>query len=322
MFKSLDIQTKKHIIILDEEWNNSTIVKLREKSREKIIVCPVCQESVTVKAGAERKRRWHFAHKSLKACPLRNESPEILQARTLLYQWLKNKYPDSVTVEKNFPEYHLPRPVDCYIETESKQKIAYWVIDRGIRKRDLLVHAFNELGINVIWVFLSNMLKHSKTPPLVNLTPTEREFASPSDYNSIYFSDKYPSRNAALNYLDIENNSVTTLRGLWCKHKPQEYDFQKSLNDSLDSLQIHPKTGEFVHNGEHEKLLQHLEQERQRERLEKERKRKQQEQEQDQYREQQEKKRERRQTEQAQRTCRQQNFSRFKKHEEKVHSHI
>ena len=31
-------------------------------------------------------KRWHFAHKHLQDCPLQHESPQILQARALLYQ--------------------------------------------------------------------------------------------------------------------------------------------------------------------------------------------------------------------------------------------
>jgi len=185
MFKSIDCQTSQEIIILDPSWNDETIGHLRSKGKENQLACPVCKQQVNVKAG--EKRRWHFAHKNLSDCPLKNESPNVLQARSILYTWLKSKYGDTVTVEKYFPESALPRPLDCYIEISEKQKFGYWILEKGIRSRPPLESALTELNIAITWVFLSTMLKVDKEKlDSVHLSPTERDFTYPSEYNSMY----------------------------------------------------------------------------------------------------------------------------------------
>jgi hypothetical protein len=116
----------------------------------------------------------------------------------------------------------------------------------------MVVTLLQDLGITNSWVFLSTMLKvDDERADSAHLSPTEREFTYSSEYNQIY-----SSYDEALNYLNIENNSVTTLRGLNCIHLPQEYRFCEQLEDELSNVLVSPKTGELVHPGEHEKLLE------------------------------------------------------------------
>lgn len=250
MFKSLDCQSSQEVIILDPHWNKETIVPLRSKGREGYLVCPVCKQPVHVRAG--ERNRWHFAHNIISNCPLKHESANLLQARGLLYTWLRSKYGGKVTVEKHFPDLNLPRSLDCYVEISDEQKLGYWILDKGIRSRYPLQYAFSNLDISIVWVLLSSMLKiDDESPESVHLSPTERDFIYPSEYNPIY--SHYDS---ALNYLDIEDTSVTTLRGLNCTHFPQKFSFDAALKDDLRNMLISPKTGEFVHPGEHERLLE------------------------------------------------------------------
>lgn len=261
MYKSFDRQTEEEIVILDPYWDKDTIPPIRERGRENHLACPVCQQPVHVKAG--EKKRWHFAHKDLSNCPLKHESPNILQARSLLYNWLKIKVGDRVTIEKDFPEAGLPRPLDCYLEIRGGGKIGYWVLERGIRDRLSLLPIFRHLNVHIIWVMLTDMLRFDDADPeTIHLTPTERDFLYSSEYNKIY-----SGYDSALCYLSIDEQTVTTLRGLSCIHSPQKYGFDFKLKTKLEHMLLSPRTGEFVHPGEHERLEEQRQQILEEERL-------------------------------------------------------
>ena len=257
MFKARDRETDREIIILDACWNNETLPALREKGRRNLLLCPICRQPVRVKAG-EKKRR-HFAHQDLSHCPLGHESPAILEARSLLYRWLDAKYPGQVTVEKAFAEYELPRLLDCYVEPGNQRKFGYWILESGLRSREPFTLGAHILDISLNWLFLSTMLRFTsdREAQLLNLTPTEREFAYASEYNLIY-----SSYDRALNYLNAGEQTLITFRGLHCIHSPQEYAFQVRLDDRLEQMLISRKTGEFVYRGEFEKLQAYRERQR------------------------------------------------------------
>jgi len=262
MFKARRGSTKEEIIILDPYWREETIGLLRRQGRDDELICPVCKQPVLVRAG--KKKRWHFAHKDLTNCPLKNESPNILQARILLYSWLKSKLGEKVTIEKYFPESNLPRPIDCYVELSADKKIGYWILDKGIRDRWVLKDAFSSLGISTVWVPLTTMLREDDEDlDSVHLTPTERELSFSSDYNQLY--SRYDE---SLSYLNVEEKTVLTLRGLHCVHSPQKYRFFSKQEAILDQVSFSPLTGEFVHLGEYDRLLEHRKEIEEQERLE------------------------------------------------------
>lgn len=263
MFKALAHRTEKEIIILDPFWSEDTIEPLRKQGQDDDLLCPVCRQPVLVRAG--NKKRWHFAHKDLSNCPLKHESPNILQARTLLYSWLKSKLGERVTIEKHFPKTNLPRPIDCYVELSEEQKIGYWILERGIRDRWKLQRTLSSLGISIIWVPLINMLKpDDKDLEAVYLTPTERDIAFSSDFNQLY-----STVDSAVSYVDIDKKTVITLRGLACIHLPQKYAFDAKLETNLNEMLFFPQTGEFVHPGEYEQLVALKEKSKEQERLRK-----------------------------------------------------
>jgi hypothetical protein len=248
MFKSMDRTTNRDVVILDPAWNNTTIGPLRKKGREDHLLCPTCKQPVRVRAG--EKKRWHFAHKSLSDCPLAYETPTVLQARSLLYKWLKSKLGDAVTIEKYFPDANLPRPIDCYFETSADHKVGYWILEKGIRSRYPLQSALGALGIDVQWVLLSNMVRiDAKDSESIHLSPTERDFMFSSKYNEVY-----SQHDKALHFLDVDECTVTTFRGLYCVHQPQLYRWHAKLQNALVTMLVLKLTGELVHPGEHEEL--------------------------------------------------------------------
>lgn len=261
MFKAQRGLTKEYVIILDSYWNEETVELLRQNGRDDELICPVCKQPVLVKAG--QKKRWHFAHKDLTNCPLKNESPNVLQARMLLYSWLKSKLGDKVTIEQHFSGSNLPRPVDCYVELSNEHKIGYWILEKGIRDRWAIQHALFQLGISIVWIPLADMLREDDQDQwTVHLTPTERDITYLSEYNKLY-----SSKGGSLSYLNVENNNIFTLRGLSCIHSPQKYHFNFKLETVLEQVLLSPQTGEFVHPGEHERLEKHNKEIEEQERL-------------------------------------------------------
>src|SRR5512138_2593900 len=120
MYKAVHAQTREEIVILSPRWCER-IAALRALDRANQLVCQGCRQPLRVKAGAVK--RPHFAHKHLNACSFGSESPEILNARAVLYDWLVRQFGQnpghSVTVEKQVEGFQLPRPVDCWVEIGS-----------------------------------------------------------------------------------------------------------------------------------------------------------------------------------------------------------
>jgi len=254
MFKALNTKTDKEVIILDREWMER-LNHLRALDRKDKLVCPECKQPVRVRAG--QVKRWHFAHKHLRDCPLSKESPEILQARALLYQWLVSKFESShVTLEKKLDRDFLPRPIDCWVETRQND-FAYWLVEAQVKpqQRDAFADGFDDLGINVHYLFLTRMLNENKEEPgEIYLTTTERDFMQPSEYDQIGHNVAYslPHR-FSLHYLDPNEETVTTYRDLHLVHRPQVFEGLCKIHPLAEMLVL-GTTGEFVHPDEHEQL--------------------------------------------------------------------
>src|SRR5512142_3033822 len=123
MYKSIHTQTSEEIIILHPRWRGQ-IDRLREMDHADLLVCQGCNQPVRVKAG--EVKRPHFAHKHLQACSYATESPEILNARATLYEWLLAAFGSgAVTLEKQVDNLNLPRAFDCWVELRGRT-FAYW----------------------------------------------------------------------------------------------------------------------------------------------------------------------------------------------------
>jgi hypothetical protein len=248
MYKAYNLETKKDVILLDPFWAGQ-LGRLRAMDDRDALVCPGCLQPVRVRAG--RTRRWHFAHKHLENCPFEQASPELLATRAVLYSWLLTKFePEAVTIEKALPESVLPRPVDCWVESEGRC-FAYWIITVRLAPdlRERLKQSLVQSDAQANWIFHIGMLRPQKYHPnRLHLTTTEREFLQVSAYDEPHQA-RCLEPAGTLHYLDPEREFLTTYRGLCRVHAPQLYRGQLHRS-RIDELQVSLKTGEFVHSDE------------------------------------------------------------------------
>lgn len=254
MFKALDVRDNSEVVILDKKWLES-IDKLRELGRKNILICQGCRQPVRVRAGEQRRK--HFAHKHLENCSYEDESAILRNARAVLYEWLVSKFDKDVTIEKQIDGIEIFRPIDCWV-TQGSKVFAYWIFESTIKpeKRIALQNSAEKLGIQFQWIFCINMLRTDQDDPdNLFLSTTEREFIQDSKYDNACCYG-YSATGGSLHYLDAENRKLITFRNLSLYHKPQAYRGYK-IDSELDQALISPETGEFMHNGEHEKLMKH-----------------------------------------------------------------
>lgn len=264
MLRAINRQSQQEIIILDAQWRGKEH-RLRDLSGHDMLLCPQCKQPVIARMG--QIKIWHFAHKHKADCTYSDESLSLLQARGLLYNWLCTKFSTGVTVEKQVSGLNLPRPVDCWVETEAGP-FAYWIIDRQIKpdERKYIWDSFQRHEIAVNFVFLINFLKEQPAGNTVNnalfyidLSTTEREFMKHSVYGrspAHISSDKIYIQGETLHYLDLEIEELTSFRGIQStSHSYQRYLGEKHQHP-LHEVQISPTTGEFVHPGEYERRLE------------------------------------------------------------------
>ena len=262
MFKAVNACNNLEIIILDIQGDRKAVEDLRAVGRKKELVCPECKELVLVRAGENERRRWHFAHVSVGDCSLQHQSASILEARRIIYHWLQSKKLHQVTLEKKVAirgkDDIFPRPVDCYAETGKGIRTAYWIFEHGMKRREDILLAKDDKEIIFNWVFLSDNLRikrYDSGSESIILSTTERDFLSESKYNQIYSE----FRAHHIHYIDIETESLITIRGISLKHLPQEFYFEERLVNSFSEIKFDPKTGEFVHPGEFERLKEYEE---------------------------------------------------------------
>lgn len=258
MFKALNRETHEELVIIDPKWIDE-IWRLRRLDRRGALVCQHCGQPLRVKAG--KIRQWHFAHKHLANCPYSRETLALITARGVLYDWLRTKFSDNVTLEKLVPNSTLPRHIDCWVEHDGKT-LAYWIFEgtKNPSTRNTVKRELDRFASHTNWVFLADVLRRDEeNDRLLHLTTTEREFLQSSTYN-------IPSHPIAthtgqtLHYLETQPPSLLTFRNLHLIHSPQLFEGDMFSTD-LSSVLVSPQNGEFVHPGEHERL-QRFEKER------------------------------------------------------------
>jgi hypothetical protein len=137
--------------------------------------------------------------------------------KALLYPWLRSKYKEALTFEKDDGDADLPRPVDFYVPTGSGG-VVYWIVDKAIRpnERHSLRTELERVGSHVNWLLTEEMLAEGDEDGTLDLTTTERDFRSASRYDK-------PYAGSSLHYVLGEPARIRTYRDLRVIHKPQRY---------------------------------------------------------------------------------------------------
>ena len=275
MFKAVDALDGGEVIILDRLAEDE-LEAIRRKARDGHLRCPVCTHEVTVRAGEVRV--WHFAHKHLDNCPSQNEPVELLQARAMLYRWLKQRFGDGVTVEKQLEGIPLPRPVDCWVEAEGN-KLAYWIVHRRMRPEDRqqVEDGIETAGAKRLILFLSGVMDRHEgcDQHILHLSTTERQFLRLTGYDLLSPARRH--NEGSLHYLDIKTEILMTFRAMHCMEPPNYY-VGTEIRAPFGEVKVSPTSGQFYHGDERERYVaykaeqERLERERrERERLEQER---------------------------------------------------
>lgn len=262
MLSALFTDTGEQVILLKEDGRERAET-LRTLAHQGRLICEVCEEPILVRAGDERL--WHFAHKVRKNCPKDEETLELVACRALLYRWLREKFKECVRLEKVLPGSGLPRPVDCWVELADGRRFAWWIVSAQLKpsERSRLKAVFDSRGVRYQILFTANRLHRDPShPEAVTLSSTEREFLFESEYDAIYGAS-----HGSLHFLDPARGILTTYRSLMPVHPPQGYQGEW-LERPLFELLIHPRNGEPVHPGEHERLQQLREKEARRQEAE------------------------------------------------------
>lgn len=250
MFKAIDTETNQAVVSLDAKTEEQ-VSKLRQKGHSDLLQCQTCKEKVRLRAG--ERRRPHFAHKTLANCPTKNESAEMLEARAVLYDFLRTKFSDAVTIEKHLDGSTLPRSIDCWIE-HHELKVAYWLIEGRLSEDDqrTISSTIASHHASLVWVLLSSVIKHPESDDkMLKLSTTERSLMATSELNLIHGEIQC----GTLHYLDSNAKTIATFRSLSCVHRPQIYT-GKEIRSPLTAIDVRRGTGEFIHPGEWEALVE------------------------------------------------------------------
>jgi hypothetical protein len=253
MYKCLCLEDNQNINILARAWSSQLKV-LHDLDHRDQLVCPGCMQPVRVKAG--QFKRWHFAHKHLTNCPFQRESAELLHARAVLFRRLVDEFDETrVVIEKQLSELNLPRPLDVWVDGKYGE-FAYWIIDTRLppNLREIIRKGFSQVPVPVNVVILSSISKVAADDPAVlYLSTTEREFCTASPYDATWKELSFSS-GKSIHYLNLDCESVITYRNLQLVHLPQQHT-GKRLETPLAELSFDSASGEIVHPGERERLL-------------------------------------------------------------------
>jgi hypothetical protein len=250
MFKVVDAESGKEIIILDFLEDHG-LEMLRQKGRSGQLKCPGCKQPMLVKAG--EILRPHFAHRNLADCPSGHESLDLLQARALLYEWLKSKFAVGVTLEQRLTGAQELRAIDCWVDYKGR-RFAYWIFERGLKRelRESLLQAVMAANADLNAVFLAGRMRRNNAPKnILNLPALEREFLRRSDYDRCYPGGQWAS--GSMHFLDAKGKTLLTFRAMHCSEGPQQFTGIE-LSTPLKNVLVSPANGEFVHPGEAERL--------------------------------------------------------------------
>jgi hypothetical protein len=250
VYKAVHRQSGEEILTLHPDWRGRKN-ELRRLTGEDLLVCQGCRQAVRLKAGPHK--RPHFAHRHLQGCSYGQESPRVLAARALLYEWLADQAPGRVEAEVSLPG--LLRPADAILHQEAQNggDVVFWVVDALMKQetRLRLRAAFQNAGMRPVWILHAHLL-HPDTNHTgwIYLSPCERDCLRQTPYDEIGRENHLLAQDfgCSLHYLDLASGLLTTFRSLERVHAPNVFSGRRE-ECPLDQLRI-DACGEPVYPGE------------------------------------------------------------------------
>jgi hypothetical protein len=244
MFVAIRSNDAGRVTSIDPAWDNQTHL-LRDLAQSGELLCPGCRQQLWLRTGEVRRR--HFAHRSLTACPLENQSAETLEVKAQLYLFLQKKFPNSVSLDKAIGNPGLDKIVDLLVETGSGVKFAYWVFDREQRDRETFFPYRSLAGVFAHFIHTASTLRQDSTDQ-IKLSASQREFISSSNFDAAVAGEGA----GHLHFYQMETSILLIYRGLYCAHRPNLYRWNAHRQGCLDSALISPKTGEILFSEDEE----------------------------------------------------------------------
>lgn len=234
MFVANDKEFGSRVTSLDPAWQMK-FEELRALAASGRLVCAGCGQMLRFRVGEQR--RPHFAHRVLSECPLAKQSPEVLEAKAQLYEWLIGKYPEKVELDVNLMIPEWTRFADLLVRCNETTLFAYWVFDRSPRDRYALLHNMpNSVSRNIIFTQVAHQRKQDDR---LLLTAAQRDLISNSKYDA-------SQRRGHLHFFNTDTNRIILYRGLHCVHEPNVYAWDVVREAALIDSLICPTNGEIV----------------------------------------------------------------------------
>jgi hypothetical protein len=188
----------------------------------------------------EAKRR-HFAHRTLKECPLATKSREVLEAQAYLYRWLESQYPGRVEIDVNPEESAGELLADIRFVSDSQKVVLFWIFDRQQKHRDRFLRYRGAPGFHPHFIHTASTLKFH-TEDEITLSASQRDFIVCSDFDR---SLTWGSR-GHLHFLNSENGLITVFRELHQVHSPNLFGWELKHEFQLALAALDEETGEIV----------------------------------------------------------------------------
>ncbi|MFW6287486.1 MAG: competence protein CoiA [bacterium] len=195
---------------------------IKEAGQNRMLKCEECGKPVILKAGD--KRVPHFAHLSTTNCNYSNfskETEEHKQGKLILYQYFKEKYPDSeVQVD-----YRLSngRRANIYVVFDNANKLAVEYQRKDIKIKDWRARHQNyqKLGINDLWILSTKKYKPLNAIKKDKFIFFKELLLNDSDKNIAVFLDTDTKKLTLVSKMEYRNKYgvITNQKYVWHEYK-------------------------------------------------------------------------------------------------------
>lgn len=238
MFVAHRTSNNTRVTSIARQWD-SNVEALRQMAASGDLVCPGCEQLLWLRTGELRRR--HFAHRTLKECPLGHKSAELFDAQFQLYRWLDSKFPGQVEMELALPDAGDVKAPDLQVQLSPEVRAVYWLLDRQMHHREALLNLRRRPNLHVHFIHTQSALKLNSDSELA-LTASQRDFTTVSGFDRL---GSVPG-DGHLCFLNTEESNLLIYRGLWMVHSPNLFCWSLLTQCLLQDALVSPKTGEIV----------------------------------------------------------------------------